>query len=102
MGRMDLFALAVQLTALFLMDRRSRSSLLVRLRGSNNPLTGSQAFLGGGTDLLGLGLVLCLSLPDTGAPPHQFGTIGFSHIPAFRKQIDDRDIPAIIVDLDFS
>ena len=99
MRRVDLLALAIELARVFLLSRQPPAPLLGRLNlflYARSDLLGSG---GSGFCLLGVGLALGCRFPLTHPSAHQGRAVGLSHITALDKQVDDRDIPSIVIQL---
>src|SRR6266566_6039725 len=101
MRRMDLLALSIELPSLFTLAE----SLPTLLFGGFDLLLDLCSNLSGfRTGSLGLCRIRTahgFRLPFTDALPHESWAVRFPHIPSVHKQINDRDITPIVIDLKF-
>src|SRR5215471_21585322 len=99
---MDLFPLSIVLSSLFRLAKRlgpllfGRFDVLLNLRSNRRDL------LPGVFRACCIGCTHGFRLPFTDSLPHESRTVGFSHMTAVDEEVDDADIPAIVIDLNFS
>src|SRR5258708_6543426 len=99
---MNLLTLSIKLLSLFTLADSLASLLFSRFDLFLDLCSNVSAGSSGCLRLCCISATHGFRFPLTDPLPHEGRAVGFSHITAFHKQINDRDIAPIVIDLKFA